>query len=77
MNFSEFFCQVLRCNTIAQFPAGAVIDFAERKTNKTSFQQIGITQNALMRDIVKDQVFIYFIADDKNICPFNDLSLTA
>src|SRR6187399_2402425 len=70
VDLSEFLHPFCRCDTITHLPSGTMIYFPKRKTNKASFQQIGVSKHGKVKFIIKYQVLIYFIADDKNSCVF-------
>jgi len=67
VHFPKFFHQRWRRYTVAYFPAGAVISFAERKAHKASFQQFRITQHAFMLLSIKHKVLVHLIAQYKNL----------
>ena len=46
-------------------------DFSKREGHKASFQQVRISKDGLMRDLVKDQVFVYFIGMDEDAGVFH------
>ena len=76
VHFPELLHQLRAGNTIAQFPACAMVHLAERETHKASFQQIRIPQNGLVWDAVEYNMLVYLIAEDNNVAVFyNGLQL--
>src|ERR1700761_677448 len=66
MNLAELFHQLRGRNAISQLPAGTVIHLAERETNKASFQQIRVSQDAAMRNSIENKMLVYFVGVNKN-----------
>ncbi len=45
-----------------------MVSFTKRKTNKTSFQQVGVPQNTLVFKTIENKVLIHLVAKYKNVC---------
>ena len=73
MHFSKLFHQCCRCYAIAQFPACAMVGLAERADDEAACCKFSVAQDALMRQAVKDDVFVYFVGEHENTRAAHDI----